>query len=157
MIPVQAITSILYSITAIAGTSLFLYGHFKWAMLLTLIVTQIWRVLSEFFRADYRGNAKFSAYQVMALTAVLYMGIIAVILPSDNASALSIPNIQQFSTMSVESGISMLPDILHGLKLFWQPSVLISLELFWLVTFLYTGRSFVTGSHISFYVVKEKI
>jgi hypothetical protein len=34
-------------------------------------VTQVWRFLSEFLRADYRGSGRISAYQVMALFAAV--------------------------------------------------------------------------------------
>ena len=137
MIPVQGITSILYIGTAIVGVAFFLYGHFKTALFLTLIVTQLWRVISEFFRDDYRGESRFSAYQIMALVGIAYLAIFAIFQPGEAQTVL--------------------PVIAHGLRTVWQPSVILGLQLFWLMTFLYTGRSFVTGSHISFHVVKEKI
>ncbi len=157
VIPIQAVTSIIYTITAIAGTVLFLYGYFKAAMLVSLIITQVWRVFSEFFRADYRGDSRFSAYQLMALTAVVYMGIIAMIVPSDMSSVTTSTGGALYLPAVMLNGRVLAPDIVHGLRLLWQPLVILSLEFFWLITFLYTGRSFVTGSDISFHVVKDKI
>jgi hypothetical protein len=52
---------------------------------------------------------------------------------------------------------SQFPNILIGLKGFWNPGVIVFLESLWLVTFLFTGRSEVTGATMSFHVVKEKI
>lgn len=137
MIPIQAITSLLYTGTALIGVALFLFGHFKSALFITLIVTQLWRVISEFFRADYRGESKFSAYQIMALVGIVYLTLFSLF----------------------QSGIHPIPipQIAHGLGTVWRPSVILGLQIFWLITFLYTGRSFVTGSHIMFHVVKEKI
>ena len=137
IIPVQGITSILYTGTALVGVTFFLYGHFKTALFLTLIITQLWRVVSEFFRADYRGDSKFSAYQIMALAGIAYLALFAMFQPGETQTVI--------------------PIITHGLKTVWQPSVILGLQLFWLMAFLYTGRSFVTGSHISFHVVKDKI
>lgn len=166
MVPIQAITSILYTAAALAGTLLFLSGHFKSAMLVTIVVTQIWRVISEFFRADYRGEFNFSVYQIMAVTAVAYMVIISIIMTPGNPSASPLSLSADSGLYSMDSAIydGMIlyrtvttPDIPEGLRQFWCPSVIISLELFWLITFLYTGRSSVTASQISFHVVKDKI
>jgi hypothetical protein len=55
------------------------------------------------------------------------------------------------------TSISQIPDVLKGLQAFWNPGVIIFLEILWLVTFLFTGRSQVTGSTLSFHVVKDKI
>ncbi|MBF0240987.1 MAG: prolipoprotein diacylglyceryl transferase [Desulfamplus sp.] len=143
-IPIQAITSILYTITAICGTALFLSGDFKIAMLLTIVVTQLWRVVSEFFRADYRGDSGFSAYQVMALVAAFYMVAISIFV----SDAIPYNQLLAYSEIS---------DIIYGVKQFWNPTTIICMEIFWVATFLYTGRSFVTGSNIFFHVIKEKI
>lgn len=162
VIPVQGITSVFYTFAAIVGTILFLHGYFKSAMLLTLVITQFWRVISEFFRADYRGQQNFSAYQIMALIGVFYMGIVSLVMPSDMTfqgvlHATDFIREKQFLNRGMAGSGLMTPDILIGLKLLWQPSVILFMELFWLITFLYTGRSTVTGSQISFHVVKEKI
>lgn len=178
MVPIQAITSILYTAAALAGTLLFLSGHFKSAMLVTIVITQIWRVISEFFRADYRGELSFSAYQVMAITAVAYMTLLSMLLPQDNRALYSAVNGALYS-MDMDSSIdnktsyqgdnqvmhksintvktTFMPDILQGLRQLWRPEVVLSLQFFWLITFLYTGRSSVTASQISFHVVKDKI
>jgi hypothetical protein len=71
--PLQAITAALFTMTALLGTYLFLKSYFPSALLLTIVSTQGWRFLSEFFRADNRGPSQtLSAYQRMALINILY-------------------------------------------------------------------------------------
>jgi hypothetical protein len=137
LVPVQAITSIIFVFIALVGTYLFLQSHFKTAMLLTLLATQIWRFLSEMLRADVRGKAeKISAYQVMALLMVVYSAIIPFVFPS----ALS-------QTIAIADGLAVL----------WNPAVIIFCQAVWLVIFLITGRSSITGSTLSFFVHRERI
>ncbi|MFH1155940.1 MAG: prolipoprotein diacylglyceryl transferase [Pseudomonadota bacterium] len=137
MIPIQAVTSVLYAGAGLAGTGLFLHGHFRSALMITIAVTQVWRVISEFFRADFRGTWGFSAYQIMALISVFYMAAIVIAAPAKESMAL--------------------PDISMGLSSLWQPGSLLMVQGFWLMAFLYTGRSVVTGSSIRFHVISEII
>lgn len=135
MIPIQIITAVIYTISGLAGTWLFLEGMVWAALIETLGATQIWRVVSEFFRADYRGEQKFSMYQVMALGAIVYTTIILFFFP---ASATDI-------------------HLEKGLEALWQPGMILFLQGIWLVSFLHSGRSTVTGSRISFHVVDDRI
>ena len=136
VVPVQAITATLYGITGIICLVLFYWGYLTWAFFVALIVTQIWRFLSEFFRADYRGNGRISAYQIMSLLTVPYF-------------------ILYFYVACL--GNPILPDINNGLLLIWNPAVIIFLQIMWAGAILYTGRSSVTESEIKFSVVKENI
>ncbi|MCX5848472.1 MAG: prolipoprotein diacylglyceryl transferase [Deltaproteobacteria bacterium] len=136
VIPIQAITAVIYSLTGLAGCYLFLKGFMTVAFVLTLIVTQLWRVFSEFLRADYRGEGKISAYQMMALIACLYGLLIAYISYQPRLHA---------------------PDLLLGLSALWNPVVLIFLMALWIVTFFYMGKSRVTASLINIYVQEKKI
>lgn len=86
VLPVQALTAILYSGCGLVGILLFLHAHFAAAFLLTLLVTQGWRVLSEILRDDERGGGRFSAYQLMGLTAILYGGGALLLAPAELAS-----------------------------------------------------------------------
>ena len=43
-----------------------------------MLVTQTWRVGSEFLRADYRGDCRITKYQLMADMAVVYSVVIAI-------------------------------------------------------------------------------
>jgi hypothetical protein len=48
-------------------------------------------------------------------------------------------------------------DVLRGLGYLWHPAMIIVLQALWAAVFLYTGRSSVTGSALSFHVNRERI
>lgn len=135
-LPVQGLTAGLYVLTGLAATELFLHGFYPWSFLLCLVVTQGWRILSEFLRADYRGNGRISAYQIMGLAAIPYGVLIAVL--------FALP-------------VSDPPLILRGMEPFRQPLTLIFLQLVWIAIFLRTGRSSVTGARLNFHVHHDRI
>jgi hypothetical protein len=132
VVPVQAITAILYTLTALVSLYAFLNGYFHLALLLSLIISQLWRFASEFLRADYRGNGRISAYQCMSLFAVIVAIGIAVVFPAPSASET--------------------PGVVKGLAQLWHPAMLLFLQALWITAFIYTGRSDVTGSTIAFHV-----
>jgi hypothetical protein len=132
VVPVQAITAVLYSLTAIAGIYAFLHGAFRSALLLSLLVTQLWRFASEFLRADYRGQSQISAYQYMSLLAAVLAVGLAYLLPAAPAAG------------SIT--------ILTGLRTLWHPGLLLALQVLWVAVFIYTGKSAVTGATIQFHV-----
>jgi hypothetical protein len=136
VIPVQAITAVIYSLTGLAGCYLFLKGFTTIAFVLTLIVTQLWRALSEFLRADYRGEGKISGYQIMASIACWYGLIIAYIF---------------------NETLTDRPDLVLGLATLWNPAVLITLSALWIAIFYYMGKSKVTISRIEIHVLRENI
>ncbi len=135
MIPIQIITAVIYAISGLAGTLLFLRGSAGTALVGTLVVTQVWRVVSEFFRADFRGERKFSMYQVMALAAIAYTIALLAFFPDPGV------------TVSLDKGF----------KTLWHPGMILFFQGIWIVSFLHSGRSSVTASIISFHVVKENI
>jgi hypothetical protein len=137
VIPVQKITSILYAVNACAGTYLFLSGNFRSAFAAVISVILLWRVFSEFLRADFRGaGSVFSVYSAMALTASIYCLFVAWFFPSSPSD---------------------LPDIAKGLAALRNAGTLTGLELIWVLVFLYMGRSEVTGSVIHFHVRKDRV
>ncbi|MGA2780935.1 MAG: prolipoprotein diacylglyceryl transferase family protein [Smithella sp.] len=136
VIPVQALTAVIYSLTGLAGCYLFLKGFTTAAFVLTLIVTQLWRTLSEFMRADYRGEGIISVYQIMASVACLYGLLIAYIFNRTPAGT---------------------PDLALGLRTIWNPAVLIFLLVLWVSTLFYMGKSRVTTSLIEIHVLRENI
>ena len=136
VLPIQAVTAIIFSASGILGLCFFLSGNYESAFFLTVLITQGWRFLSEFYRADYRGERKISVYQIMGICSIPYAAFMAVVFPA---------------------APSQLPDILIGLKGFWNPGVILFLEILWLGAFLFTGKSQVTGATMRFHVVKEKI
>ena len=135
ILPVQIITAVIYSVSGLAGVGLYLLGLPGAALFETLLVTQVWRVISEFFRADFRGNRKFSMYQIMALLTIGYAGITGLVLPS-----APIP-------LSLAAGFSAL----------WHPGMILFFQGVWLASFLHAGRSSVTGATLSFHVIRENI
>lgn len=138
VVPIQAVTSFLYVHTGLAGIYLFLEGRFAFSFALTAIFALVWRVFSERFRADYRGEGRVSAYQIMAVVNVFFC--LALLLTASSAQPL-IPVV----------------DLRAGLSALWDPAALVFFQLLWLGLFLYTGFSRVTGSIISFHVRKESI
>jgi hypothetical protein len=137
VVPIQAVTAFLYVHTGLAGIYFFLEGRFAVCFALTAVFALVWRVFSERFRADYRGQGRVSAYQVMAVVNVLFcLGLLLV--PSSPAA---IPAV----------------NLRAGLNALWDPAALLFFQTLWLGLFLYTGVSRVTGSVISFHVRKERI
>jgi prolipoprotein diacylglyceryltransferase len=139
VLPVQALTVMVCSLAGLVGTGLFLAGFFAPAFLVAMIVTQLWRAFSETLRADYRGAGKVSPYQKMALISSVYAVAAAV-----------------FVGTSVETG-PVTVNIAAGMAALWDPLVIILLQLVWAGIFVYTGRSTVTGSYLSFHVHEERV
>ena len=70
VLPVQGFTYLLYTGTGLVAIFLFLRGFYGAAFVVSLGVTQGWRVCSELLRDDYRGAGRFSAYQAMGLLGI---------------------------------------------------------------------------------------
>jgi hypothetical protein len=136
VMPVQAITTLIYSFSGLIGCYLFFEGFTATAFVLTISVTQIWRFLSEFLRADHRGEGKISAYQKMALFSCLYCLVAAYIFHENQRNQ---------------------PDLILGLSSLWNPALLLFLIGLWVVTFFYTGKSKVTSARIDINVHEDKI
>jgi hypothetical protein len=136
VIPIQAVTAVINCAAGLGGCWLYLRGHLRAAFILTVAVSQLWRIASEFFRADYRGGGAISAYQIMSAAGIAYAAGLA-LLPLD--------------------GPARCIDIIAGLRLLWQPSCIIGLQGLWIFIFLYTGRSMVTGSTLSFHVRHNRV
>jgi Prolipoprotein diacylglyceryl transferase len=136
LLPVQALTAVIYSGCGLCSIFLFLHSQFAAAFIVTMTVTQGWRVLSEALRADYRGGGRFSAYQVMGVIAIIYGGAAIFFSPAVRLSR---------------------PDITAGIAAIWHPAPLIFLQVVWFVIFAYMGRSTVTGATISFHVQRDRI
>jgi hypothetical protein len=136
VLPIQAVTAIIFSSSGLLSLYFFLNKKYAAAFFITVLMTQSWRFLSEFYRADYRGERKISAYQIMGICSIPYAAFVAAFFPT---------------------APSQLPNILKGLQTFWHPEVILFIETLWLATFLFTGRSEVTSATMSFHVVKEKI
>ncbi len=136
VMPIQAITAVLYVGTGLVAILLFLVGRYATALLLALVVTQVWRVASEMLRADYRGEGRISAYQILAGVAVLYTIALTVLLPATQPAHA---------------------DIVQGLGALWDPGMILLLLGLWTATFVHAGRSMVTTARLSFYVCEDRI
>jgi hypothetical protein len=135
LIPVQTITAVVFTTSGIVGLALFLAGHFRPAGLIPALATWGWRAASESLRADYRGEQKMSAYQIMGVVAMAYAAVAFLVLPSDGP----------------------LPNLGAGLAQVTSAGVIVLLQVIWLALFLYYGRSRVTDSVVSFHVVSERV
>ncbi|MEZ4483806.1 MAG: prolipoprotein diacylglyceryl transferase [Syntrophotaleaceae bacterium] len=136
VVPIQALTALLYCTTGLVSATLFLYGLFASAFLLAALVTQAWRVVSELWRADYRGSGRLSAYQIMGLLLLPYAIFLVWLFAAPSISA---------------------PDMRDGFSALWHPAVLLALQGGWLAMFLFLGRSRVTGAQLAFYVHQDRI
>jgi hypothetical protein len=139
VVPIQAVTAVLYCLTALISLYLYLKGWFTVAFLLSLCVSQLWRFASEFLRADYRGRGRISVYQLMSLVATIY-GILVTL-------GVSVAR----TTPAVAVNITA------GLQAIWNPSMLLFIQALWLAAFIYTGRSEVTGATIEFHVHQHRV
>ena len=135
-VPVQAITAVLYTASGLTGLYLFLLGNYYHSFFLSLTVTQLWRFVSEFLRADFRGGGAISAYQVMSLFTIPY-----------------------YITYFMITGMvySPPPALVSGLKFIWSPEVIIITLIMWIGGVLYTGISSVTAAEIAIFVNEDKI
>lgn len=135
LIPVQALTSAIFAVSGIVGLALFLAGHFRLAGLIPVVASWGWRACSEWLRADHRGASKISAYQMMAIFSVLYLGAFVSLTPA---------------------GTAVMPDLSAAFAQIASARPIVALQLFWVGLFLYYGRSRVTDSRLSFHVVTER-
>lgn len=133
--PVQAVTSVINSATGLLGVCLFLSGRYRSAMVVTIAITQLWRLVSEFFRGDYRGEQKFSFYQIFSVLSVLFIFLAGSLLPPSETSA----------------------DLKAGFASLWNLPLILFLQGWTLFVFWHSGRSSVTGATLSFHVRKENI
>lgn len=136
VVPVQALTAIVYTGTGLLCFYLFLQGFTNAALIIALLITQGWRFASEFLRADHRGQGFISVYQIMALLAI---GYTLLIVPFMKAS---------------HNG---LPDLLTGIIALWDPGLIVFLLSLWIITFIHTGKSSVTYSSIDIQIIEDNI
>jgi hypothetical protein len=136
VVPVQAMTSILYVAVSLLSIWLFLEEDYILSFSLAVVVSHGWRILSEFLRADYRGMKKFSAYQIMSLLALPYAAALILIFQSSSNNETVIA---------------------AGLASVWTPEIILFLQILWFIIFIFTGRSKVTAAEIFLFVVKNRI
>lgn len=133
--PVQAFTSVIFIVAALAATYAFLEGFYSIALVSTIVVTQVWRIASETFRADYRGDANISMYQVFSLISIVFVVCMWTLLPPYDGTT----------------------DLASGLNILWNVPTVLFLEAWAVFIFWYTGRSRVTGCCLNIHVKAEHI
>ncbi len=135
VVAVQAITSVLYVCTALATLYLFLEGRFLLSWVVAVFVSQVWRLFCEFLRADYRGEGRFSGYQIMALFLCAATCAAAALLPNESYGN---------------------PVAAFGLRTLFSLGPLIALQGLWVLVLLYTGLSRATFSGLTFHVRPDR-
>lgn len=135
VVPIQALSAVVLSALALAGMWAFLRGWVASALVLSLGLSQLWRLYSERLRTDHRGGGRLTAYQWMALALV----------PAALAAGLWLGD-----------GV-LSPNPAAGLALLAAPWTWLALELLGLLVFVLTGLSSVTGSLLSLRVYRSRI
>lgn len=136
VVPIQAITSCCSVCVGLVAMYAYLEGYFTAAFLIAALFAFGWRIFSERFRADYRGEANFTVYQRMALAAMGFCLLLSVAIGS---------------TLEVKANLAA------GLAALWQPSAILFFQGIWLMLFFYTGLSKVTGATLAFHVRQERV
>jgi hypothetical protein len=136
LVPIQAITAVLYTATALIGCFLILHSLYQEALILSIVVSQGWRIVSEVLRADFRGFTKISAYQKMGLVAIFYIAAVVFFLPQGHTAA---------------------PLLADGFSYIWNPGVILGLQIMWLVFFIVFGKSTITISEVTINLRQERI
>ena len=134
LVPVQALTSVVFTLSGLAGLVFFVMQYWRLAVLVPMIGTWGWRAIAENLRADHRGHTRISVYQVMSLVALAYLSAAAFLLPASGPA----------------------PDLALGLSELLKLPVFLVLQSLWVLLFLFYGRSQVTASVLSFHVVTER-
>jgi hypothetical protein len=127
VVPIQAMTYCAHAAAGLFAMLIFLRGFIVAPFVVSSITSLGWRIYSETFRADYRGEGRISKYQMMSAAGIVYTLAIAWL--------LSDPAVQ--------------PDLSKGLAVLWNPFVIVFYQLIWWVLFIYHGCSKVTISEIS--------
>lgn len=136
VLPVQGLTALLYVAAGLLGFWLFLRGQESPAFVITIAITQLWRLYSETLRADYRGGGSVSVYQWMAVAGVVYAALAGYLLP-----VAAHPR----------------PDLLAGAATLWSPGMLLFLQVLWIAIFIHTGRSSVTEAKVAVHVCHDRV
>ena len=136
LVPVQAMTTVVLTLTAFAATALYLGGYYRTGFLTALVVSQLWRFASELLRADERGAGKITAYQWMALAIVVFSAFVAWLIADQPAPELT---------------------LFGGLHALWSPPVIVGLQALWALVFVYTGCSRTTAATVRLHVCRDRI
>lgn len=135
LVPIQGMTAVVHGLAAWAGAEALVAGQSGLALVLGGAVPLLWRVASEFLRADFRGTARFSAYQRMALAGAAWVVLVAWWAPAVSAA--------------FDAGAALAAVL--------SPAALATVALVFLVSLVYTGISRVTSAQVALCVRPERI
>ncbi len=135
LVPIQGMTAVVHGLVAWGGIEALVDGHVGLALVFGGVLPLLWRVASEFLRADYRGEARFSAYQRMALVGAAWVLLVAWWAP----------------TIAVSFDAGTAGEAVRS------PAGLATLALVFAVSLIYTGISQVTAARVSLCVRLERI
>jgi hypothetical protein len=136
VIAVQSVASVVLFALFLFGLWLFWLHYFSIALIVTLVGSQLWRLYSETLRADYRGDARFTAYQKMAIVTLLVT--LAVSIALSNVASVSL-NAQR------------------GFDALLRVEVLLSLQIIFIAIVYFMGRSTVTGAHLQMRLFRDRL
>jgi prolipoprotein diacylglyceryltransferase len=136
LFPVQVVTAVVCAVAGLIGLSLYVTGAVRGAFLECILLSHSWRFLSEYLREDERGGGRLSWYQVMAALGAAFALLLAL-----------------YPVGTLPAGIQLGA----GLSAIWNPAMLLSFQVLWLSVFIYTGRSRVTSSLISWQVRSDRV
>jgi len=122
--------------TGLIGLILFLAKWPAAALVTCVVVSQSWRLGSEFMRRDWRGGGRLSVYQWMAPAAVAVVLAILAWFPATTSPMLDLPS---------------------AYARLWRLELVLGLQGLWVVLFVYTGRSQVTGASLTWHVKHDAI
>jgi hypothetical protein len=135
LVPVQGMATVVHGLAAWMGAEALAAGDVDLALAWAGIVPLAWRVVSEFLRADFRGNARFSAYQWMAVVGMVWIGGILGLVPATEI---------RFDGSAALGALS-------------HPGTLLALLGVFVVSLAYTGISRVTAACVHLRVRPERI
>jgi hypothetical protein len=134
LIPVQALTSVVFTLSGLIGLGCFLAQYWRLAVLVPMVGTWGWRAIAENLRADHRGHTRISVYQIMSIIALVYLSTMLFLMPPGGPAS----------------------DLLFGFSQTATLPVFLVSQTLWVLLFLFYGRSQVTASVLSFHVVTER-
>lgn len=132
LVPIQAMTSVVLSVAGLVGMAFFLQGAYRTALILPIVISQGWRVGSEFLRADDRGGGRLSAYQWMALAGGSFWVSVGVLWRA--------------------VGVGGTPDVWRGLEQVRSWPALGLMAAVAVTVFVRMGISTVTGARVDFHL-----
>jgi len=137
IVPIQLITMLALSFAGVVTLVLYAEGKPLLAYLAATAFAGFWRIFSEFFRNDYRGGGKVSAYQLMSVFSIAFALGVSLFLRGEKP----LPSVE----------------LLSGAFSLWSPGIMVVLLVIWIALVCFTGISTTTYSRVSFHLHRDRI